>query len=162
MRTREILGAGVMLLLGAVTAILSAQMPIGDFRAAWPGLFPLCLGVFLILLSAGLIVQVLFSREEQEEGKTEGRMSKDARAKEEPGSLAPVVAFLAVMGLAALFLPTLGYFIVSFLIMAGLLTTLGLRRWPLILILSLVTAAGSHVLFVYVLKIPLPKGFLGI
>ena len=161
MAKREVLGGGSIFLFGAVTTILSAQMPIGTFRAAGSGLFPLCLGIFLMLLSAVLIVKTLFSAELQGEEQTQGPIPRDACAKEEPGSPLPVAAFLAIMVLAAFFLPTLGYLVVSFLLVAGLLTTLGLRRWPLNLAISLVTAVGSHVLFVYVLRIPLPKGFLG-
>jgi putative tricarboxylic transport membrane protein len=162
MKSSEVLSGGVFFLFGAATTILATQMPIGSFRAAGSGLFPLCLGIFLMLLSAGLMVKVLFLAKEHEAEQTEVTIAEDACAKKEPGSLLPVVIFLAIMGLAALFLPTLGYLVVSFLLMAGLLATLGLRRWPMILVLSLVTAAGSHVLFVYLLRIPLPKGFLGI
>jgi hypothetical protein len=73
-----------------------------------------------------------------------------------------VVAYLAVIVVTTMLWRTLGYAIVSFLLMLGLLRTLGLKRWPLNLTISFFTAAGSYALFVYALKIPLPKGFLGI
>lgn len=154
MKQRDILGGGVILLFGAVTAILSAQMPIGNFRAAGSGLFPLCLGILLMVLSGAYIVQVIWSTEEP--------TGDDTPAAEERGLPLPVVAFLTIMALATLFLHTLGYAVVSFLLMVGLLRLLGLKRWPLNVALSLLTAAASDTLFVYVLKIPLPKGLLGI
>jgi hypothetical protein len=43
-----------------------------------------------------------------------------------------------------------------------LLRILGFKQWTLNLTVSLLTAAGSYARFVYGLKIPLPKGFLGI
>jgi len=154
MKRRDLIGGGVVFLFGAVTAVLSAQMPIGTFRAAGSGLFPLCLGILLMALSGAYMVQVFWSEKRPNEDGT-------SAAKEEGLSL-PVIAFLTIMAVATLFLHTLGYAVVSFLLMAGLLRVLGLKRWPLNVALSLVTAAASHTLFVYVLKIPLPRGFLGI
>jgi len=154
MKQSEILSGGVIFLFGAVTAILSLQMPIGTFREAGAGLFPLCLGILLMVLSTACMVKGLWSAEEP--------IAQRASAAEEPGSPLPVVAFLAVMALTTLLLKTLGYLIVSFLLMVGLLRILGSRRWSLNLTLSLLTAAGSDILFVYLLKIPLPKGFLGL
>jgi hypothetical protein len=107
-----------------------------------------------MVLAALFIVKALWSTQER------GR--KDAVAVEESGSWLQVVAFLTIMALATLLLNTLGYPIVSFLLMAGLLRILGFKRWPLNLTFSFLTAAGSHVFFVYLLKIPLPKGLLGI
>lgn len=156
MKQGDMVSGGVIFLFGALTVILSLQMPIGTFRAAGSGLFPLCLGILLMVLSALYMLNVLRSAKEEEEEK------KDAPADEERGSLLPVVAFLAILALATLFLTTLGYPVVSFLLMLGLLRVLGSKRWPLNLAVSLVTAAGSHIVFVYLLKIPLPKGFPGI
>ncbi len=163
MRRREIVGGAAIFLFGAITALLSVQMPVGTLRMAGSGLFPLCLGILLMALSAILMVKVLWSSsdglsQEQKEEQT----GKDTATKEEPGSWLPVVAFLTIMALATLLLPTLGYFFISFALMVGLLITLGLRRWPFIFALSFLVAAGSHVLFVYMLKIPLPKGLPGI
>jgi len=154
MKRREILGGCVIFLFGAVTAILSVQMPLGTFRAAGSGLFPLCLGILLMMLSAAFLVKVLWSPREL------ARM--DASDMEGAGSARPVVAFLAATALATLLLNALGYLIVSFLLMAALLRILGSQRWALNLTVSLLTAACSHTLFVYLLKVPLPKGFLGI
>ena len=55
MKRSEALGGGVIFLFGAVTAVLSLQMPIGSFRAAGSGLFPLCLGILLMALSAAYV-----------------------------------------------------------------------------------------------------------
>ena len=154
MRRREILGAVVFFVFGSVTVILSLQMPIGTFRTAGPGLFPLCLGIMLMVLSSLFIVQVLLGAEGQDEN--------DMDAAQEPGSPLLVVAFLAIVALTTLLMRTIGYPLASFLVMVGLLTILGLKRWPLNLALSFVIATGSYLVFVHVLKIPLPKGFLGI
>ena len=73
-----------------------------------------------------------------------------------------MMMFLGVMVLATLSLNSLGYPLTSFLLMVFLLRSLGIKRWLFIIVLSLATAVGSYLLFVQWLKIPLPKGWLGL
>ena len=153
MKRGDILGALAFFLFGAITAILSLRMPIGTLRAAGSGLFPLCLGILLMFLSSLVMGKLIWE--------ARGHAEKTVRPMKEPESSLPVVAFLTIMGLAALFLNTIGYVLVSFLLMLGLLAVLAPKRWRLNVALSLLTAAGSYLLFVYALKIPLPRGFLG-
>jgi hypothetical protein len=150
----EIIGGIILLIFGGITVLLSLQMPIGTFRAAGTGLFPLILGIFLILLS-GVFLLNLYLREKKELGRKQPEM-------EAHGSARNVILFLGTMALATLFLNPLGYPLVSFLLMVALLRTLGTRRWTFNILLSLVTAAASYFLFVGWLKIPLPKGWIGI
>ena len=49
MKRDEIIEGVVLFLCGAGTVALSLQMPIGTFRMAGSGLFPLCLGIALML-----------------------------------------------------------------------------------------------------------------
>jgi hypothetical protein len=64
--------------------------------------------------------------------------------------------------LATTFLNKLGYPLTSFLLMMALLRSLGVKKWIFNLILSLMTAGASYFLFVQWLKIPMPKGWIGI
>ena len=73
-----------------------------------------------------------------------------------------LVLFLATMVLITLFFNLLGYPLSAFLLMAFLLRILGVKKWVINLPLSFVTAAISYFLFVQWLKIPLPKGWLGL
>ena len=154
MQRDEVIGGSILFIFGVITALLSLQMPIGTFRAAGTGLFPLILGVFLIILS-GVFLLNLFLRKKKELGK------KDPET-EIHGSARNVILFLGTMALATLFFNPLGYPLISFLLMVALLRILGMRRWTLNIFLSLVTAAVSYFLFVGWLKIPLPKGWIGI
>jgi hypothetical protein len=61
-----------------------------------------------------------------------------------------------------MFLNSLGYPLIAFLLMVSLLKILGMKRWSINILWSLTTAAASYFLFVQWLKIPLPKGWLGI
>jgi len=149
------MGGVILFLFGGLTTLLSLRMPIGTFRAAGTGLFPLLLGIILMILS-GLFLLNLFLRKEK------GAERKESPVEAIPGSIAPVLLFLGMMGLATLFFNSLGYPLVAFLLMVTLLKILGTKRWSVNILLSLATAAASYFLFVQWLKIPLPKGWLGI
>jgi putative tricarboxylic transport membrane protein len=150
----EIIGGIILLIFGGITVLLSLQMPIGTFRAAGTGLFPLILGIFLIILS-GVFLLNLYLRKKKEPGKMELETGT-------PGTAWNLILFLGTMALATLFFNPLGYPLVSFLLMVALLRILGTRRWAINILLSLATAAAAYFLFVGWLKIPLPKGWIGI
>ena len=154
MKRDDIFGGLVLFLFGALTSSLSLRMPVGNFRAAGSGLFPLCLGLLLMVLSVLFMGNTFWGRTKSVE--------KEGCAEERPGSPWRILFFLGILVLITFFFNTLGYPLASFLLMLGLLWILGARHWALNLLLSLVTAAGSYFLFVHWLKIPLPKGFLGI
>jgi hypothetical protein len=66
------------------------------------------------------------------------------------------------MVLATAFLNKLGYPLTSFLLMMALLRSLGVKKWIFSLVLSLIIAGASYFLFVQWLKIPMPKGWIGL
>ncbi len=154
MKRDQIISGIILFVFGGITTLLSLRMPIGTFRAAGAGLFPFILGVFLMILS-GVFLLNLFLQGKKEPGK------KEVQA-EIPGSAKRIIPFLGAMALATFFFNPLGYPLISFLLMVALLRILGTRRWTLNIFLSLVTAAASYFLFVGWLKIPLPKGWIGI
>jgi hypothetical protein len=149
----EALGGIVIFLFGAVTTLLSLKMPIGTFRMAGTGMFPLCLGILLMILSGIFVLKLLLQE-------------RKIPAKEESvkisGLKRPMILFLATIALATLLFNQLGYPLISFLLMLGLLRILGMKRWSVVLPLSLVTAVISYFLFVQWLQIPLPKGWIGL
>jgi hypothetical protein len=52
MKRDEVVVGIVIFLFGAATTLLSLKMPIGTFRMAGTGMFPLFLGILLMILSA--------------------------------------------------------------------------------------------------------------
>jgi len=149
----EIIGGIVIFLFGAVTTFLSLGMPIGTFRKSGTGLFPLCLGILLIVLS-GLFLLQLFLKDH-----AAGKRELIVRT---PGSSRQLILFFGTMVLVTLLFNRLGYPLSSFLLMLALLKTLGMKRWSLNILLSLGTAAVCYFLFVQWLNIPMPKGWVGI
>lgn len=154
MNRNEALGGWVLFFFGLATVLLSLRMPIGTFRAAGTGLFPLCLGILLMGLSAVFLLGVRAKVKK-------GRESREGQPKE-AGSTAQMVLFLGAMVLGTAFFNTLGYPLSSFLLLLALLRILRVRSWRVTLALSFLTAIVSYFLFVQWLQIPLPKGFLGL
>ncbi len=153
MKKDEIGGGIVIFLFGAITAFLSLKMPIGTFRIAGSGMFPLILGILLMFLSCIFFLK-LFYQHKKTTTKT------DSVAENE--SPVQLVLFFGTMVLATAFFNQLGYPLVSFLLLALLLRTLGMKQWFLNILLSFLSAVASYFLFVQWLKIPLPKGWIGI
>ncbi len=150
----EALGGIVIFLFGAVTTFLSLKMPIGTFRMAGTGMFPLCLGILLMILS-GIFVLRLLLQEKKIPVKKESIV-------EISGSRKSMIFFLGTMALATLLFNQLGYPLISFLLMLGLLRILEMKRWALNILLSFMMAVACYFLFVQWLQIPLPKGFIGL
>lgn len=153
MKRDEWIGCGIVFLFGGITAALSLQMPIGTFRMAGSGLFPLCLGVLLMILSLLHLLTLRF-------GKAPRKPEKTAAAI--PANTPLVLKFLGITAAAALCLGLFGYPAFCLLILLPLLWILGVRRPVPLWGISLATALGAYLLFVRFLKIPLPKGLLGL
>jgi hypothetical protein len=151
----EAIGGVILFLFGGITTLLSLRMPIGTFRAAGTGLFPLLLGIILMILSGLFLLNLLLRKERELE-------KKEAPVEATPRSLKPVILFLGMMALAALFFNSLGYPLIAFLLMVALLKSLGMKGWAHNILLSFITSVASYFLFVQWLKIPLPKGWIGI
>lgn len=153
MNRTETAGAIALLLLGASTVLFSLRMPIGTFRAAGTGLFPLCLGLLLMALASIFLLTFRVQAPPQAQG--------DAGTHEAPESHRQVLLFLGAIILATLLLDPLGYPLDALLLLVALLRILGTKRWRLNLVISSVTTAVAYLVFVQWLKIPLPMGWLG-
>ena len=143
----------VIFFFGGLTALLSLRMPIGTFRMAGTGMFPLCLGILLMILSGMFVLKIFIQREEQ--------VKKEASI-ESSESPIQLILFLGAMVLATLLFNPLGYPLISFLLMLGLLRILGIKRWGLNILISVVTSVGSYFVFIQWLGIPMPKGWVGL
>ncbi len=144
----------VIFIFGAVTTFLSLRMPIGNFRMPATGMFPLLLGILLMVLSTLFILNLFFKNKKIELRKKWFSLSELFPAQ--------LILFFGTMVLATAFLKPLGYPLFSFLLMIFLLRILGTKNWGFIFLLSLVTGLVSYLLFVQWLKIPLPKGWIGL
>jgi putative tricarboxylic transport membrane protein len=149
----EAVGGILIFLFGAATAYFSLRIPLGTFRAAGSGLFPLGLGILLMGLSIVLLIKAYVQGKPIREKKAHPGVPRSAKQ---------VILFIGAIALATLLFKPLGYPLMWFLLLFALLRILGVRRWFHTLSLSLLTATGAYFLFVLWLQIPLPKGWIGL
>lgn len=154
MTRNDVYGGVLIFIFGALTVALSLGMPIGTLRSAGPGLFPLSLGVLLMLLAGGFTLRSLLPNR--------GTQGATAASAKPGGSARPVIGFMAVIGFAAGALEYLGYAPTAFLIVWALLQILGPRKWGGNLVIALASGAVCHIIFIRWLQIPFPQGWLGL
>lgn len=151
------MGAAISLFMfGAITAALSLQLPLGVPRMPGSGFFPLALGLALMALAAGHGVQIYLGRPKS----TAPRAPTAPAVPEGDGATRRVALFVAGVIAAVVLLKPLGYALSSFLLMLVLLQILGIRRWYSSVAIALVSAAACHIVFVRLLQIPLPSGWI--
>lgn len=160
-----------LFLFGAITALLSLQLPLGSLHAPGTGSFPLLLGLMLAGLAVADAVQLHLSRRKGPAEPT--GPAKPAAPAAPVAPAAPAVAkparddsslrvlgFMGAVVMATALLRPLGYPGVSFLLMLALLRGLGVS-WRASALISLLTAGACELVFVYWLSIPLPAGLFG-
>ena len=147
------LAGGILLVLFALLTVwLSLRMPIGTFRSAGPGLFPLCLGLLLAALATVHTIRTALAV------RRSGEWSKPSRRE---GSIKPVLGFMAAIAFAAGLLEHAGYAPTACVVVFALLQLLGARFWRRNLVIALVSGTAAHLVFVQWLQIPFPQGWLG-
>jgi putative tricarboxylic transport membrane protein len=153
MKGSDATGGILLFFFGAITAALSLRMPIGTFRAAGTGLFPLSLGLLLMVLASMFLLALRVQAAPQSQ--------REAGTHEAPESLGQMLLFLGAIILATLLLKPLGYPLSALVLLLALLRILGVTQWRVNLIISGVTTGVAYLVFVHWLKIPLPMGWLG-
>jgi hypothetical protein len=119
-------------------------------------MFPLVLGVMLMVLAATQAVRLHLARPKP--------VLPEAPAAPQPkrdGATQRVALFMGAVVVATALLSSLGYPFTSFLLMLALLWVLGIRKPHVLGAISLGSAIVCYFVFVQWLKIPLPSGVLG-
>jgi hypothetical protein len=148
------MGAAISLFMfGAATAAFSLQLPLGAPRMPGSGFFPLVLGLALMALAAGHGVQLYLARQKTAPSEVTVTPQGDGQTRR-------VGLFVAGVIAAVVLLKPLGYLLSSFLLMLALLQILGVRSWYASIAIALGSAAACYVVFVRLLQIPLPAGWI--
>lgn len=149
MRTRNVIAALVLLVLGAGYAFLTTRLPTrGIENTTEPSFFPWVIVVCLLLLSAALLIQGL-------------RMPASEKPAAGPRAPAPLYAAGLLVCVAYLaLLPTLGFVAANIPFFAVLMLFFGERRPHWIVIASTVISLALFFLFREVFQIRLPVGIL--
>jgi putative tricarboxylic transport membrane protein len=142
------LGVGVLFLIGSLRE--------GLFRKGipGPGFLPFITALILIALSLMVFLPAMAAKGPDKRKKEEGfSPEKDSRGK--------VLRGLAALFLFGLALEYIGYLVATFLFLVYTARIMEREKWKGPLILAVLTAVGSYWLFVRLLQVPLPQGFLG-
>ncbi len=146
--------SGIVLLIIAVLICWGAgTLPYGNIHNPGPGFFPLWLGIILGVLSIGLIVKTTTQKENV--GYVKEFLSEKIRW---------VKVFFVIIALIlyGILIDYLGFLIITFLFMAFLLRFVGLQSWKTVIGWALIGSIGCYLIFEVLIKLRLPKGFLGV
>jgi putative tricarboxylic transport membrane protein len=147
----DLLSGVLLVVFGVVVALYACTFPTEAGPGVGPGAFPLLIGIAIAGCGAALIGSGLKQPRpklfEFEEWVRRPRMAFN-------GAL--VIGALIFYALAV---ETLGFFITSFVILAGLFTAFGVRwRWTVPVAAGV--TLGLHFAFYTLLRVPLPWGWL--
>ena len=149
---RDLLSGLFWCAIGVGICFWSFTYPIGTLTHSGPGYFPMVLGGVITILSILSIAKALKT------GTREGeRLSGLFGSRWQR-----VLSVLVVLFCAALLFDRIGYLLTFFFLPLVLMIIAGLREWKRIAFIAFCTALGIYVVFVVLLKQPLPTGFLGI
>ena len=140
-----------ILAAGMISAAL--RLPYGNLHNPGPGFFPLWLGVILGSMSIAFFVQTT-------RGKESERTLKEIL--EEDVRWGKVLLVLGALILYGFLMDTIGFLIVTFLLMIVLLRFIEPQPWKVVIGWALAGSVGSYLIFEVWMKLRLPKGFLGI
>jgi putative tricarboxylic transport membrane protein len=122
--------------------------PRGTMDQPGPGLYPIFVGILLVVASIGSIVTDLVK---PAQGELEIPKGKD---------LGRVLTVLGGGAAYVLLLPYAGHLLSAMLVVFIVLHAMGLSSWPMKIGFTIVLAVGSYYLFDILLMVPLPRGFL--
>jgi putative tricarboxylic transport membrane protein len=156
----SIVFAGLILAIGLVFEIMALNMPRGRLSYPGPGLFPMIIGIFLIVTALGCFLQEILSRKKRSAGPSASPLPNQDSAPPDGRNVKKTFQLMASLIGYTLVLNTLGFVIsiCAFLVIA--IRIFGYRRWFPALAMAIVIAGISYVSFVLWLKVPLPLGIL--
>jgi putative tricarboxylic transport membrane protein len=129
--------------VGIGCIVASLQLPIGTPLDPRPGFFPLLAGGFLVFLSILNLIRAFFKKSAIT--KAFGPMRKPA-------------FLIASFFIYSFILTPTGYVIATIFLSGAILGTLDVKPWWKLILISLVTSAGSYILFDRILGVTLPLG----
>jgi len=144
-RGEFVVGCALLATAGGFGA-LAIDMSVGDFAMPGPGLFPLLLAALLALVAVALLVRA-----------TRVRSAATGRVDLLPSNVLVALCSLAVA--TALF-ESSGFLIASMALLSILFRALAGLAWPRATLAGAVATGVAWMLFVQLLGVQLPRGFL--
>ena len=148
MKKKDLHSSAICAVFGLYIAFEGYRLKLGTFQAPESGFLILVAGIVLACLSTALLIQTLFSKEEDKEVLWKGlQWSKGVR-------------LLVASFVYALVLTWMGFLLSTFLLLLYLFKGLEPQRWLVAIELSVITIASSYLIFVLLLGCQFPEGIL--
>jgi hypothetical protein len=157
MKIGSIIFAAAMLAVGLVYAGMALNMPRGSLAYPGPGLFPIIIGVCMIVTALGCLVQEILPRRK---AKIPTVAPIEEAAAAEGRDVMKTVQLTALMIGYIFVLKPLGFPIAICIFLALAIRIFGYRKWIPTLLIAAIIAGASYLSFVIWLKVPLPLGIL--
>ena len=147
MKNRDLLSSLLCIVIGALFSMGAFKYGLGRVFKPGPGLYPLIISTVFISLS---LVHLLSTLRKPQEKSPPFFPQEDSWRK----SLLSLVALFGY----GFFIETLGYVCTTLLFMGFVLKFVGLQKWKTVFTAALLSTVCSYLLFVTLLKSPLPTG----
>ena len=159
MKFGSIVFAGLMLAVGVVYETMALNMPRGSLAYPGPGLFPMIIGVFMIVTALGCLLRDLFPGKGGKNPVQAILPQEEAAEPEERNVMKTFQLTLLMIGYTFALKP-LGFPIAICIFLALAIRIFGYRKWLPTLAMAALISGISYVSFVVWLKVPLPMGIL--
>jgi putative tricarboxylic transport membrane protein len=148
----ETIAGALVVGIGVALLVHAAKLDYMVENVPGPGFLPLWLGIAIV--ATGIILT----------GKALRPAAAAMAAIDWPprSGWVQIGVMLGGLALALLVLEPLGFLLTAMLFMAGLVFSLGVRSWPMLLGVPIVSALVLHLVFVVWLAVPLPSGVLSL
>lgn len=160
MKKQEVISGAVLFLFAAVYLIYNRQYELGTLALPGAGVFPLAIGLFILIMSGLHVFTSLVGKNSLagESGGPQGAQGTALPAASAGRNNTKAWLIVALVVVFLLFLKTIGFFTMSFLLITASGKLLGIKGWPRALGLGLGATIGSYLIFKLWLNVPLPPG----
>jgi hypothetical protein len=153
---KNVLFTGAILVVGLVYLATAIQMPRGSIAYPGPGFYPSVVGVFLVLTAA---VCFGIALSQARKNRSAAAPAPEARNTKRIGT--PTIQLLALLVFYAGSLPYLGFLLAIAVFLLLSMRIFGYQNWARSIVIAILVAGASYMVFVHLLSVPLPRGFLG-
>jgi putative tricarboxylic transport membrane protein len=150
MKKNDLISGVFFLSAGLFFAFYARTVDIGSMEEPGPGYLPFWAGALLASMSALIILKALF-----------GRLAEAKPFFPEHDSWKRILSIIASLIAYNFLLTTLGFTLITFLFVGFLVRFIFPQTWVLTLVTAALSTLGARLLFINLLELQFPKGFLG-
>jgi putative tricarboxylic transport membrane protein len=141
------------LFFSTLTAIESYRLGVGNLHSPQAGFLPFVASIILGILSFFLLLSTKSKKAQPNEELEDITFHRHLIPK--------VLCIITSLFLYAIFLNTLGFVLISVILMAFMLRAIEPQKWYVVTIGAILIPVFAYLLFDVFLKVQLPKGFFG-